>query len=98
MESLTQKLKNSLNFTLVLGFLSLTWLIIDYFVIETILAEGLGKFSLEWILLVASGIAFIVFHISVFITIYYGYRVTMKFKSEMKKSGNNITKQLEQES
>ena len=85
MEELIRKLKSSANLTLVLGFLSITWLIIDYFVVETILTEGLTKFSLEWILLIASAIAFIAFHISAFGTIFYSYRVFMKFKSEKKK-------------
>lgn len=89
MEGLSQKLKNSANLTLILGLLSITWLIIDYFVIGTILKEGLTKFSLEWILLVASAIAFAAFHVSVFITIFYAYRLFMKVKSESKKKSEN---------
>lgn len=89
MEKLIRKLKSSANSTLILGLLSITWLIIDYFVIETILVENLEKFSLEWILLVASAIAFAAFHISVFVTIFYAYRVYMKFKSESKKKNEN---------
>ena len=75
MEKLAGKLKSSANLTLILGLLSITWLIIDYFVVDTILVEGLTKFSLEWILLIASSIAFAAFHISAFITIFFAYRV-----------------------
>lgn len=89
MERMVQKLKSSTNLTLILGLLSITWLIIDYFVIQTILKEGLEKYSLEWILLVASVVAFAAFHISTFITIFYSYRVYMKVKKEAKVKGGN---------
>lgn len=97
MERLSQKLKSSANLTLILGLLSITWLIIDYFVIETILKEGLTKFSLEWILLVTSAIAFVAFHVSVFITIFYVYRVFMKLKSESKKKSEEKMPELKSE-
>jgi len=97
MERLSQKLKSSANLTLILGLLSITWLIIDYFVIETILKEGLTKFSLEWILLVASAVAFAAFHISVFITIFYAYRVFIKLKSESKKKNEEKKPELKSE-
>lgn len=96
MEKLARKLKSSANLTLILGLLSITWLIIDYFVVETILVEGLTKFSLEWILLIASAIAFAAFHISAFVTIFYSYRVVMKTKSKKKKEAKEIV--LEPES
>jgi membrane protein implicated in regulation of membrane protease activity len=97
MERLSQKLKSSANLTLILGLLSITWLIIDYFVIETILKEGLTKFSLEWILLVASAVAFAAFHISVFITIFYAYRVFIKLRSESKKKNEEKKPELKSE-
>jgi low affinity Fe/Cu permease len=97
MERLSQKLKSSANLTLILGLLSITWLIIDYFVIETILKEGLTKFSLEWILLVASAVAFAAFHISVFITIFYAYREFIKLRSESKKKNEEKKPELKSE-
>jgi NADH:ubiquinone oxidoreductase subunit 5 (subunit L)/multisubunit Na+/H+ antiporter MnhA subunit len=97
MERLSQKLKSSANLTLILGLLSITWLIIDYFVIETILKEGLTKFSLEWILLVASAVAFAAFHISVFITIFYAYRLFIKLRSESKKKNEEKKPELKSE-
>ena len=95
LEKLLGKLKSSANFTLILGLLSITWLIIDYFVIETILVENLEKFSLEWILIIASALAFISFHTSAFITIYYSYRVVMKFRSVKKKVSKESTTETE---
>ncbi len=97
MERLSQKLKSSANLTLILGVLSITWLIIDYFVIETILKEGLTKFSLEWILLVASAVAFAALDISVFITIFYAYRVFIKLRSESKKKNEEKKPELKSE-
>lgn len=88
MESLIQKLKNSATLTLILGILSLTWLVIDYFVLGTLTTKVLGKFELEWILLIFSAAAIIVFHISVFITIYYSYRVVRKIRKELKTKTN----------
>ena len=86
MEKLIQKLRTNLLITFILGLLSVTWIIIDYFVLDTIINEGLSKFSLEWILVIISGIAFIAFHISVFVTIYYSLRLLRKIKSENKKA------------
>lgn len=80
-EQLKAKLKSSAMITLVLGIISITWIIIDYFVIQTILEDGgLSKFSLEWILLFTSGLAFVAFHISVFLTLFYIFRVVIKIK------------------
>lgn len=102
MEKLKAKLKSSSTITLVLGIISLTWIIIDYFVIQTILEEGeLTKFSLEWILLLTSGLALIAFHISVFITLFYVFRIIFKIKPgedklEKGDSENVQSKELEQ--
>lgn len=81
MENLIQRLKSTTLFTLIMGFLSLTWLIIDYFLMRSIMEEGLTKFSLEWILMIASGIVYVVFTASVFIMIYFSLRVVGKLKS-----------------
>jgi len=95
MDKIIRKLKSSTNLTLILGLLSITWLIIDYFVVETVLVEGLTKYSLEWILLIASAIAIAAFHISTFITIYYSYRVYMRVKKDGKtKTDDTITEEL----
>ncbi|MDZ7766964.1 MAG: hypothetical protein U5K00_21535 [Melioribacteraceae bacterium] len=102
MEKLKGKLKSSSIITLVLGIISLTWIIIDYFVIQTILEDGkLAKFSLEWILLLTSGLALIAFHFSVFITLFYVFRIIFKIKPgedklEKDESGNFQSKELDQ--
>ncbi|MBZ0179260.1 MAG: hypothetical protein K8F36_08210 [Melioribacteraceae bacterium] len=84
MEKILARLKTNSIITLMLGILSLTWVVIDYFVIETIVKEGLTKFSLEWMLLQFSGVAVICFAVSTFITLYYSTRVVMKFKKSAK--------------
>lgn len=81
MEKLVERLKSTTSFSLIMACLSITWLIIDYFVMGSIIEKGLTKFSLEWILMIASGIVYTVFTISVFIMIYYSIRVTGKLKS-----------------
>ncbi len=86
MEKIVEKLKTNTLITFILGLLSSTWIVIDYFVLDTILNEGLSKLSLEWILIIISGAAFIAFHISVFLMIYYVFRLLRKIKSEQKKS------------
>lgn len=81
MEKLVERLKSTTSFSLIMACLSITWLIIDYFVMGSIIEKGLTKFSLEWILLIASGFVYLVFTISVFIMIYYSMRVSGKLKS-----------------
>lgn len=85
MEKILAKLKTNSVITLILGILSLTWLFVDYFVFETIVREGLTEFSLEWILLIISGIVFLFFIVAVFINLFYIFRLTMKHNSELKK-------------
>lgn len=84
METLVQKLKTNSIITLILGLLSLTWIVIDYFVLDSVAVKGLSKYSLEWILLIFSGAVLAVFHISVFVTLYYAFRVIRKAKKGIK--------------
>ncbi len=84
MEKILARLKTNSIITLMLGILSLTWVVIDYFVIETIVEEGLAKFGLEWMLLQFSGVAVICFAVSTFITLYYSTRAVVKFKKAAK--------------
>lgn len=86
MDRIVEKLKTNALITFILGLLSSTWIVIDYFVLDTIINEGLSKFSLEWILVIISGLAFIAFHFSAFVTIYYAFRLIRKIKSEQKKN------------
>ncbi len=89
-EKLKRKLKSSALITLILGLISITWLIVDYFVVQTIITEGsLSKFSLEWILILISGLAFICFHISVFVTLFYAFRIVGKIKIDKSEEEEN---------
>lgn len=92
MEKILSRLKTNSIITLLLGILSLTWIIIDYFVIDTIVSDGLTKYSPEWILLQFSGAIVLCFVISTFITLYYSARAVMKFKKE-KKNASQLTEQ-----
>jgi uncharacterized paraquat-inducible protein A len=100
-EKLKQKLKSSALISLVLGIISITWIIIDYFVIQTIIESGeLTKFSLEWILLLTSGLAFVAFHISVFLTLFYVFRILLRIKpdeakTEITETNSNESKELD---
>jgi NADH:ubiquinone oxidoreductase subunit 5 (subunit L)/multisubunit Na+/H+ antiporter MnhA subunit len=85
MEKLINKLKNNSVISLIVGILALTWIILDYFAVKDIVAEYQIKFGLDLMLLWISGAALLLFIIFVFITLYYSFRVIMKYKSEQKK-------------
>lgn len=84
MEKILSRLKTNSWVSLILGVLSLTWVVIDYFVIKEILRQYQIVLSFETILLIISAIAAVIFHISVFITLYYVMRFVLKYKSALK--------------
>ena len=84
-EKLISKLKANAVISLILGLLSLTWIILDYFIISDLIAQYEISLSINIMLLALSGIAFLVFILVVFVTIYYIFRTSMKYNSEQKK-------------
>jgi len=86
LENLISKLKTNAVISLILGLLSLTWIILDYFIIKDLITQYEIKLSIYILLLALSGIAFFVFILFVFITIYYIFRSSIKYNSDQKKS------------
>ena len=85
LENLISKLKTNAVISLILGLLSLTWIVLDFFIIKDLIQQNEIKLNIYILLLAFSAIAFVIFIIAVFITIYYIFRASMKYKSENKK-------------
>lgn len=92
MEKLLQKLKNTGLILFVLSLLSLTWLFLDYMALKDIWVETGAEYSYRWMMIIISGGILILVHIWIFATVYYIFRIKMKFKQEQKA----IKKQIEQ--
>jgi hypothetical protein len=86
MEKLVNQLKTNSYIIIVLAILSLTWLLIDYFLLKGVLSDNTIELGYSWILIVISIVVVAIFHIWVFILIYYCLRVVIKFNSEKKNS------------
>ncbi|GEM_PF-1283994 len=84
MEKLIQKLKNTGTILFVLSLLSVTWLFLDYMALKDIWAETGAQYSYRWLMIIISGAILILLHIWIFATVYYIFRVKMKFKQEQK--------------
>ncbi|OGU56248.1 MAG: hypothetical protein A2V66_02925 [Ignavibacteria bacterium RBG_13_36_8] len=91
MEKLINKLKTNSLISLIFGILSLTWVILDYFVIKDFVTEYKIKFGLDLLLLGVSAVAFLLFIIFVFIALYYSFRVVLRYKSEQKKKPSSTS-------
>lgn len=85
LENLISKLKTNAVISLILGLLSLTWIVLDYFIIKDLILQNEIKLNIYILLLALSAIAFFLFIMAVFVTIYYIFRTSMKYKSENKK-------------
>ncbi len=85
MDELIKKLRTNSVILLVLGILSFTWLFLDYLALKEIRVESLGDKNFEWIIVLISAIPFFLFHLFVFITIFYIFRLKGKFRSFQKK-------------
>lgn len=104
MEKLIHKLKNTGLITFIIGILSLTWLFLDYLALKDVWVETGSEFSYRWIMIIVSGIILILFHLFVFLTLYYIFRLKIKYKSEQKalkkakaEDQNSITQPNEKE-
>lgn len=84
MEKLIQKLKTSSVITLILGILSATWIFLDYLALKEIWLDGNASHNFEWIIVMASAVPFVAFHISAFFTIFYSFRFRAKYRAEKK--------------
>ncbi len=91
MENLIRKLKISSVVTLILGLLSLSWLILDYFLIKDYLNDQRFQLGWEWGIIIVSAVAVLSFHLAAFITIYYSTRLIIKYRSEEKKHKKAIS-------
>jgi predicted membrane protein len=89
MEKFEQKLKTSSVITLILGILSATWLFLDYLALKEIWLDKTASHNFEWIIVMASAIPFVAFHISAFFTIFYSFRFRGKYRSEKRKQQKN---------
>ena len=98
MENLISKLKGNAIISLILGLLSLTWIVLDYFIITDLINQYDVTLSIYILLLALSGIAFTLFIFFVFATVYNIFRTSMKYKSEQKKSANHLKSSKETES
>lgn len=90
MDTIFEKLRKSRTSTMILGFLSISWIIVDYFVLGKLFESGNITLGFELILLILSAVAIIAFHISVFVTLFYTYKVTHKYKKESKSQESEI--------
>jgi hypothetical protein len=86
MEKLVNQLKTNSYIIIVLAILSLTWLLIDYFLLKGILTDNNIALNYNWILITISIIVVVLFHLWVFILVFYSLRVVIKYKSELKKA------------
>ena len=86
MEKLTGKLKVSISISLIIIVLSITWLILDYYVLSGILTNSTLLSNFEVLILKISIGVFALLIISFLIIIYYALRVSAKAKSELNKA------------
>ncbi|MBL1214198.1 MAG: hypothetical protein HND52_12635 [Ignavibacteriae bacterium] len=86
MEKLVNQLKTNSYIIIVLAILSLTWLLIDYFLLKGILADNNIALNYNWILITISIVVVVLFHLWVFILVFYSLRVVIRFKSELRKA------------
>lgn len=86
MEKILEKLKKSRVSTIIIGIVSFTWIIVDYFVIMKLYNNNSIDFGIDIFLLGISAISIISFHIMVVIFLYNTYRLTHKLKQSEKQS------------
>ena len=95
MEKLSRKLKQSSIITLILGILSLTWLVLDYLALKEIWLKKAEAHNFEWIIVGTSALPLAAFYISVFFTLYLTFRFRMKYNSEKKREEKKTLKEDE---
>lgn len=91
MEKIIRKLKISSIVTLILGLLSLSWLVLDYFLVKDYLNDPHFQLGWEWVIIIVSAVAVLSFHFAAFLTIYYSTRLIIKYRSEEKKQNKAIS-------
>jgi hypothetical protein len=85
MINLINKLKQHSIILIILAILSLTWLVILYFLTTDIFSKNEISLTYEWLLFYIGIVAILLFHIWVFVLIYFSFRIVFKFKYEEKK-------------
>lgn len=86
MEKTLSKLKTSSIVSFIFAFISISWLIIDYFLLREIFRDAKIVLGFEMVLLIMSAVIFSVFIFSVFVTSYQTFRLVMEIRSEKKKN------------
>lgn len=82
MEKLVNKLRQSSIFAFIMLLLAATWLVLDYFVIQSIIYSYENIGNLEIIILKASMAMFAVFILAVVVLLYYVFRIRIKIENE----------------
>ena len=96
MEKLIQKIR-SLTFTLViLAALSLTWLIVDFFILRGYYAENNLTLDANWILIIVSAIPVLLMIVVTFFLSLFVWRLRSKYRSEIRKLEKEQKKLLEE--
>lgn len=84
MDKVVDKLKRTRVSTTILGIVSITWLIVDYFVVMNLYNENAIPFGIDLFLLAISAVSLLSFHIITFLLVYHTYRLTRKLKQNAK--------------
>ncbi len=96
MEKLIQKVR-SLTLTLViLAILSLTWVIIDFFVLRNFYTISGSNLDANWIFLILSGVPILLMIAVSFILALFVWRLRSKYHSTLKKIEKEKQKELQE--
>ncbi len=90
MDKLIGKLRVSVFISVIIIILSITWLVLDYFVLNNMLKNNAVITSFENIILKISIAVYGLLIITFLVNIYYSLRVSGKAKSELKKATKKI--------
>jgi len=91
-DKLIGKLRVSIFISVIIIILSITWLVLDYFVLRDVLTNAVVITDFGNIILKISIGVFGLLIITFLINIYYALRVARKAKSELNKAKNEIEK------
>ncbi len=87
MDKVLEKLKRTRVSATIIGIVSLTWIVVDYFVVMNLYNDHSISFGIDLFLLAISAVSLLAFHIITFVLIYHTYRLTHKIK-QIEKMGS----------
>ena len=96
MDKVVNKLKRTRVSTTIIGIVSLTWLVVDYFVVANLYNENAIPFGIDLFLLAISAVSLLAFHIISFMLVYHTYRLTHKLKQKEKERSDKTTAKLDE--